>query len=209
MLGRSAARATHRRHTLHSIPLERRVEPGQPFASLERLSNRKEEPLLDEATIRDLLRCDYSRLVNAVALVSGSSAAAEDAVQEAIVRAWTSRDPIETPAAWVAVVAMNLSRSAWRRTLAERKARERIGAPTDDTRGSSDDRIDVARALAALPRRQREVAVLRYFLQLSTDEAANALGVGAGTVKNSLAKARVSLAAALGETDDVEVAPDA
>ena len=147
--------------------------------------------------------------MNAVALVSGSFAAAEDAVQEAIVRAWTSRDPIDAPAAWVAVVAMNLSRSAWRRTLAERRARERIGEPAVNTPGSSDDRLDVARALAALPRRQREVAVLRYFLQLSTDETAAALGVGAGTVKNSLAKARVSLATALGETDDVEVAPDA
>ncbi|MEX1264841.1 MAG: sigma factor [Actinomycetota bacterium] len=84
-------------------------------------------PLLDDATIRELLRTDYARLVNAVALVSGSFAAAEDAVQEAIVRAWTSRESIESPAAWVAVVAMNLSRSAWRRTFAERKARERLG----------------------------------------------------------------------------------
>lgn len=66
-------------------------------------------PLLDDATIRELLRTDYGRLVNAVALVSGSFAAAEDAVQEAIVRAWTSRESIESPAAWVAVVAMNLS----------------------------------------------------------------------------------------------------
>ncbi|MEX1264842.1 MAG: sigma factor-like helix-turn-helix DNA-binding protein [Actinomycetota bacterium] len=69
--------------------------------------------------------------------------------------------------------------------------------------------MNVARALAALPRRQREVAVLRYFLQLSTEETAIALGVGAGTVKNSLAKARVSLAVTLRETDGVEVTPDA
>ena len=50
--------------------------------------------MLDDTTIRELLRADYARLVNAVALVSGSDAAAEDAVQEAIVRAWTSREPI-------------------------------------------------------------------------------------------------------------------
>lgn len=165
-------------------------------------------PLLDDATIRELLRSDYPRLVNAVALVSGSFAAAEDAVQEAIVRAWTSRESIESPAAWVAVAAMNLSRSAWRRSFAERRARERLGDAAVGNPGTSDDRVDVARALAGLPRRQREVAVLRYFLQLSTDETATALGVGAGTVKNSLAKARVSLATALRETDDVEVTPD-
>ena len=40
-------------------------------------------PLLDDATIRELLKSDYPRLVNAVALVSESFAAAEDAVQEA------------------------------------------------------------------------------------------------------------------------------
>ncbi|MGZ8582242.1 MAG: RNA polymerase sigma factor [Actinomycetota bacterium] len=168
-------------------------------------------PLLDDTTIRELLRADYARLVNAVALVSGSFAAAEDAVQEAIVRAWTSREPIGSPASWVAVVAMNLSRSTWRRTLAERRARERerLGvAPTEDAR-AVDERVDVARALGALPRRQREVAVLRYFLQLSTQETATALGVSTGTVKNSLAKARASLAVALREIDDVEVTPDA
>lgn len=166
-------------------------------------------PLLDDTTIRELLRADYARLVNAVALVSGSFAAAEDAVQEAIVRAWTSREPIGSPASWVAVVAMNLSRSTWRRTLAERRARERLGvASTEDAR-AVDERVDVARALGALPRRQREVAVLRYFLQLSTQETATALGVSTGTVKNSLAKARASLAVALREIDDVEVTPDA
>ena len=165
-------------------------------------------PLLDDATIRELLKSDYPRLVNAVALVSGSFAAAEDAVQEAIVRAWTSRESIESPAAWVAVAAMNLSRSAWRRTFAERKARERLIEVAAVAANPSDDRVDVARALADLPRRQREVAVLRYFLQLSTDETATALGVSIGTVKNSLAKARVSLATALRETDDMEVTPD-
>ena len=166
-------------------------------------------PLLDDATIRELLKSDYPRLVNAVALVSGSFAAAEDAVQEAIVRAWTSRESIGNPAAWVAVVAMNLSRSAWRRTLVERKARDRLVEVATGAANPSEDRVDAARALAVLPRRHREVAVLRYFLQLSTDETAAALGVGVGTVKNSLAKARVSLATALRETDDVEVTPDA
>ena len=51
--------------------------------------------------------------------------------------------------------------------------------------------------------------MLRYFLQLSTQETASALGVSTGTVKNSLAKARASLAIALREIDDVEVIPDA
>jgi RNA polymerase sigma-70 factor (ECF subfamily) len=66
----------------------------------------------------------------------------------------------------------------------------------------SEDHLEVARALSALPRRQREVAVLRYLLEMSTDEVASALGIGEGTVKSSLARARAHLVDALSMHDD-------
>jgi len=174
---------------------------------LERPRSKEGDRLLDETTIRELLRTDYARLVNAVSLTAGSIAAAEDAVQEALVRAWTSRDRIESPTAWVAVVAMNLARSAWRRSAAERRARDRLEQPRSPTAADL-ERLDVERAVGALPRRQREVAVLRYFLQCDTRETATALGVSEGTVKNSLSKARAALAMTLGDEDDLEVIPD-
>jgi RNA polymerase sigma-70 factor (ECF subfamily) len=62
-------------------------------------------------------------------------------------------------------------------------------------------RTDLARALAALPRRQREVAVFRYFLDLDVAEVAALLGIPEGTVKSALHRARRSLAEALGEHD--------
>ena len=163
--------------------------------------------------IRELLRTDYARLVNAVALTAGSMAAAEDAVQEALVRGWTARDRIDSPTAWVAVVAMNLARSSWRRMAAERRAHDRAGVDgyaAGDTGLADPARVDVERAIALLPRRQREVAVLRYFLQCDTKETASALGVSEGTVKNSLAKARLALSTALRDDDvnELEVAPD-
>ena len=61
----------------------------------------------------------------------------------------------------------------------------------------------MARALEALPRRQREVAVLRYLLEMSTAEVAAALGITQGTVKSSLARARVHLVEALGVHEEV------
>ena len=67
--------------------------------------------------------------------------------------------------------------------------------------------MDVTSALEALPRRQREVAVLRYLLEMSTAEVASTLGIGEGTVKSSLARARTHLVAALAIHDD-EVAND-
>ena len=167
--------------------------------------------MLDDTTIREFLRDDYPRLVNAVALLTGDVSAAEDAVQEALVRAWIRSDRgdvIESLPAWIAVAAMNLTRSRWRRVTAERRARARLASAVarDDVR--SVDRVDVERALARLPRRQRQIAVLRYFLQMDTREVADALGVTEGTVKNSLSKARAALAVDLRideqEENDVE-----
>ena len=167
--------------------------------------------MLDDTTIREFLRDDYPRLVNAVALLTGDVSAAEDAVQEALVRAWIRSDRgdvIESLPAWIAVAAMNLTRSRWRRVTAERRARARLASAVarDDVR--SVDRVDVERALARLPRRQRQIAVLRYFLQMDTREVADALGVSEGTVKNSLSKARAALAVDLRideqEENDVE-----
>jgi RNA polymerase sigma factor (sigma-70 family) len=64
--------------------------------------------------------------------------------------------------------------------------------------------VDVERALATLPRRQREVVVLRYYLQLDTRDVAAALEINEGTVKSTLFRARAALADALGidETEE-------
>ena len=167
--------------------------------------------MLDDTTIREFLRDDYPRLVNAVALLIGDLSAAEDAVQEALVRAWIRSDRgdvIESLPAWVAVVAMNLTRSGWRRVTAERRARARLASTVASGEVGSVDRVDVQRALVGLPRRQRQIAVLRYYLQMDTREVAEALGVSEGTVKNSLSKARAALAVNLQideqEENDVE-----
>ena len=68
--------------------------------------------------------------------------------------------------------------------------------------------IDVERALARLPRRQRETAVLRYVLEMDTREVASVLRIDEGTVKSHLARARSKLMKDL-EPSDVEVSNDA
>ena len=93
--------------------------------------------------------------------------------------------------------------SGLRRLRSERRARARL-AGSGVGEPPTADRIDVDRALEALPRRQREVAVLRFYLQLSTREVASALGLDEGTVKSTLFRARVALAQALGIDEDEE-----
>jgi RNA polymerase sigma-70 factor (ECF subfamily) len=161
---------------------------------------------LDESEIRGFLATEYARIVAGIALIAGSRAAAEDSVQEALARAWERADrgeAIDSLPAWVTRAAMNLARSRLRRARAEARARER-SARAGTSGAAAEARLDVERALAALPRRQREVTVLRYYLGYDVAGTAGVLGVSEGTVKTSLFRARRALAAALGEPDDEE-----
>lgn len=141
--------------------------------------------------------------MGALALAAGSRAAAEDAVQEALARAWERSERgehIESLGAWVTTVAMNLIRSRWRRALAERRARDRAPEPAPIL-AADEEAMDLRRALADLPPRQREVTVLRYLLGHDVAGVAEILGVSQGTVKTSLHRARRTLAEALGEKE--------
>ena len=150
---------------------------------------------------------EYPRLVGAVALIAGSRAVAEDAVQEALARAWERSDRgerIESLRAWVMTVAINLVRSGFRRLLAERRARQRMEsaqALRDVGRDGTDEFVDLRRALAALPRRQREATVLRYYLDLDVAEVARVMGMAEGTAKTTLHRARLALARSLGSDE--------
>jgi DNA-directed RNA polymerase specialized sigma24 family protein len=75
---------------------------------------------LPHDSLAAFLDCDYRRLVAGLALVAGSLAAAEDAVQEALARAWERGlrgEQIISLSGFVAVVATNLLRSRFRRLL--------------------------------------------------------------------------------------------
>ena len=138
----------------------------------------------------------YARVLGVVTLVTGSHAVAEDAVHEALARAWGHRRPIDHPDRWVLTVSLNLARNRWR------KVRREVPIPPDAASGAgpADARplsVDLRRALAALPRRQREVVVLHYLLDLPVAEVAAVLGLSVGGVKHALFRARASLASAL------------
>ena len=63
----------------------------------------------------------------------------------------------------------------------------------------ADDRRQVLAALGRLPRRRREVLVLRYWLGLPEAEIAQVLGISPGTVKSTAARGLAALARDLGE----------
>ena len=169
---------------------------------------------VDDEPIRAFLDGEYAQVVATVALVCGSTATAEDSVQEALARAWERLDRgdgIDRLAAWVTTVALNLARSQMRRWRSERRARDRLGPLRDDLSdapAASGDAHAVREALLALPRRQREVTVLRYYLGLDVREIAEHLGIAEGTVKAMLFRARQSLAVLLHEPPDPTDEPE-
>jgi RNA polymerase sigma-70 factor (ECF subfamily) len=165
---------------------------------------------MNEDRLRAFVDGEYRQVVATVELVCGSLPTAEDAVQEALARAWEREargEHIDRLAAWVTTVAMNLARSQMRRWRVDRRVQARL-APlaqfAPDGPGASAEAHAVREALRVLPRRQREVTVLRYYLGLGVAEIAEWLGIGEGTVKAMLFRARQALGAALQEDESVE-----
>jgi len=120
---------------------------------------------------RDLYETENPRLLRALLAIGGDPAAAEDAAQEAFVKAHrTGLERLERPGAWLLVVGTReLLRNHRRRRIEDQKwnERPRAEAPGSDAIA---DRIDLLAALRQLPERQRAVVVARYYYGLSYDE---------------------------------------
>ncbi len=137
----------------------------------------------------------YQRLVALVAVLAGSLGEAEEAVQEAFVRALGRRSTsIHDPEAWLYRVAVNQVRSRWRRlVVARRHAAEIADQPVDGSHAMFDERATLIAALRRLPFGQREALALHYMADLSIAEIAGRLDVPAGTVKARLSRGREAL----------------
>ena len=161
---------------------------------------------LNDRRFEDFFVFEYPRLVSALRLVTGDAERARDAVDEACARAceWLSRGrSIDVLGAWIRVAAFNVARDRLRRRRSERLTRDRLAQrPTnrdEDLSASVAGAIDVRVALALLPRRQREVVVLFYFLDHPVEAIALDLDIPRGTVTSALHRARIALAELLGE----------
>lgn len=135
-------------------------------------------------------------------LLTGDVAAAEDLVQEALLRClsrWHRLDPAGTES-YVRTV---MSRLAWRaRRRTPRPVVAMVEQATDDIADASAEAADLRAALAALPAQQRVALVLRYWEDLTETEMADRLGCRRGTVKSRLSRGYEQLRVQLGPADD-------
>jgi RNA polymerase sigma factor (sigma-70 family) len=121
------------------------------------------------------------------------SGEADDVIQDALDRAWRRRSTYVSdrgaPRTWLLAIVADQARKArvraGRRRVPWRRPPEISPQPTCD--------LDLERALGCLTHRQRAVIDLHYYVDLTTRETGEVLGIAEGTVKSTLADARARL----------------
>src|SRR4051794_2558684 len=131
--------------------------------------------------------------------------AADEAVQEAMTRAWRQRGSCHSPGApgpWVAQIARNEALRLWQR---EQRIQARSGEVEEEPAWGEplEDalirRVSVSQALATLTEEERQLVSLRYEADLAPPAIAGALGMPGGTVKVRLHRIRRRLATLMAE----------
>jgi RNA polymerase sigma-70 factor (sigma-E family) len=149
----------------------------------------------------------YRSLVRLAAFLVHDIAAAEELVQDSFVAvhaAWHRLQDTDHALSYLRQSVVNRSRSLRHRAVVDKIAPKLTpGWPvTEQAAIIQSRRPALLTALQALPARQREVLVLRYYADMSEAEIAAAMGISRGAVRNHTARAMSSLRAELPDSDD-------
>ncbi len=130
-------------------------------------------------------------------IMLGDLAAAEDVVQEAfcgLYRRWHHLTDTGKALGYVRSSVLNGCRSAARRRPpADQEHEPPSAVSAEATVMAGEERREIMRAVRALPPRQREVLVLRYYLDLPEAEIAAVMGIGGSTVRSTTHRAIATL----------------
>lgn len=143
----------------------------------------------------EFVRSRTLALLRTAFLLTGDRHLAEDLVQDALARTHRGRHRLDDPGHFEAYTrtAMYHQHVSWwrRRKVTESMPGELadVAQPGSDHARRTDLKLALHDALARLTRRQRAVLVLRFFEDRSEAEAAELLGVSAGTIKSQTSKA--------------------
>jgi len=155
----------------------------------------------DAAAYAELVHAHESIAFRTAWLITGSAAEAEEAAQDAFLKAYRSLKRFRENAPfrpWLLAIVANEARN--RRVAAARRerlllraqeagvARDRSPSPEASVL-EGEQRAELLAAVERLPDRDRTVIACRYFLELTEAETAAALGCRRGTVKSRLSRA--------------------
>ncbi len=162
------------------------------------------------AGVEALYVTEQPRLLRLAVLLTGDRALAEDLVHDAFLglqRHWATLGDATRAAGYLRVTVVNGARSAHRRRIVARRylqlsARQPEASGEDPAALLAQDTREVVTAVRRLPRRQQEVVVLRYWMDMSEKEIAASMGISLGTVKSTASRALARLERLLGGPDD-------
>ena len=156
-------------------------------------------PAAAEAEFAGFVRAHTATLLRTAYLLTGSSAAAEELVQDTFARLypqWHRVEAAELPLAYVRRSMTNGYVNTRRAAITRREfavAQPPEASDVRDPYSQLADRDDIWRRLHTLPANQRAALVLRYFEDLSDDDAAAALGCRVGTVRSLVSRGLAAL----------------
>lgn len=119
----------------------------------------------------------YARLVGVLRFRGCSADDADELAQEAMIRLvdkWCKVRTLDSPWGWLVRVALNLSRSRWRRAQTALRRRHLVAV---DATHYDEPAVEALSLLDALTERQRIAVVLRHYAGLSVRETADIMGV--------------------------------
>lgn len=157
---------------------------------------------MDRDEFTSFYTATFHRLVGQLYAMTGDQADAQDAVQEAFVRAWARHGRLDrdgSPETWIRVTAWRIAVSRWRRSR-DGKRLLQLAAQRESVTGPTPDRIAFVEALRKVPAEQRRALVLYHVCDLTVEQIATETGVSTGTVKARLARGRTAVAPHLRET---------
>jgi RNA polymerase sigma-70 factor (sigma-E family) len=167
-----------------------------------------DEPAV-QADLTELFRAHHLELVRLAMIVVGDLPTAEDVVQDAFERLSLRWSGVQRPAnglAYVRASVLNGCRSVHRRAAVARKHAPVLAQRPDVPSAQAPDpgpgvaeRSQLEVALLLLPRRQREVLVLRYYLDLDVTEIAATLKIAPSGVRSICSRGLRALAHLVGE----------
>lgn len=164
-------------------------------------------PVDRDAAVTELFLTHHARLVIVAQMITGDLATAEDVVQDAfasLYRRWPWLREKGAAIGYVHSSVVNGARSGLRqrRRLPTTQLVDTAMAPApaaDDAALRHDAQRALTEELAALPIRQRQVVVLRYYLDQSEAEIAATLSISRGAVKKHASRALATLGTRLRE----------
>lgn len=163
-----------------------------------------------DALVAQLFEAEAASLVRLARLFTDDRAAAEDLVQEAFIRLHRAAHRIEDPgraAPYLRSIVINLTRDHNRRGLMSLRHVDSHPVPPevrmpDDLVIRDEGRAAVVAAMRELAPRQRDCLLLRFYLDLSESETADALGISQNSVKTHCRRGLANLREMLEGRDD-------